>query len=177
MIESRYQSRHVVGDRRLPFERAPRRGMGQRQTRRMERLARKGTECRRQRGTASCGQPTPAAVYRIADDGIPDMRKVHAYLVGPASLELHPHECMGAIARDDAIVSDCLASITSYRHARTLRTMASYGRIDGPPTRHRTTTYREVGTLYLALRQCSDESRMRLGRARHDEQAARVRIE
>src|SRR6185437_2476819 len=85
----RFCSRLARSTLLILFERPPGHGMGQRQPRGMQRLTWKGTEGRGQCGTAARGQPPAADVQRIADDRIADMRKVHAYLMRPASLQLY----------------------------------------------------------------------------------------
>src|SRR5579863_175442 len=137
VIEGRQQSGHVGRNRGLPFEGTAGQRMSQREARRMQRLARKSAQRRRQRRTAARGQPPAAAVYRIADDGIADVRQVYAYLVCPSGVELHAHESVGAITLDYAVMRDRFASITSHRHTRALRTVTSDGRIHSASTRHR----------------------------------------
>src|SRR6185312_2029307 len=177
LIERRQQTRHVVRNRDLPFERTPGHGMGQRQPRGMQRLTWKGTEGRGQCGTAARGQPTAADVQRIADDRIADMRNVHAYLMRPASLQLYPHESVGSITLDDTVVGNGLAAIASYCHTSPLRTVAPYGRIHGASARHCAGADRKIDTLNLALGERGNQSCVRFRRARHDEQAAGVLVE
>ena len=92
-----------------------------------------------QSGAAARGRPPPAAIYRIADNGITDVRKMYADLVGASGLELHPHQSVGAKSLDDAVVRNGRAPIASHRHTRALRAVASDGRIHRAAARHRAT--------------------------------------
>ena len=137
----------------------------------------------------SMKEPTAAgfaAIQRIAETWMPNRREMHANLMHPARVGLHPHQrrasfvgFRGVESREHRDMADCVARrIRSHRHPLALDWMPS----DGPLDRHavarefalddRQICFRDGAILELS-RKCGARKR----RARHDHHARRVFVQ
>ena len=133
---------------------------------------------RRQRRRRAGDQPAPAAVDRIADHREADVRQVHADLVRAPGLELHAHQRVRAeaLARRGS---------GSPRGARRRAPPCGCAACGGGRSAHRSCRRRSCTPVHSARYSRRDRARrqgrhqrgVRLGRARHDQQAAGVLVE
>ena len=80
---------------RLPRHRVPGRGGGELQAGGVQGLAAEGAQRPGELGAAPCREAQPAAVDRVAHEGVVQVGQVHADLVGPPGLETDPHVGVG----------------------------------------------------------------------------------
>src|SRR6185437_4279911 len=104
--------------------------MRQLQPRRMQRLTREPVELRDQCRAGARWKPTAAAIHRITNNRIPDMRQVHTDLMRAATLELDMHERVRTKTLHQAIVCHRWTPVAAHGHARALTPMATDRLID-----------------------------------------------
>jgi outer membrane protein assembly factor BamD len=172
LLEQREQVAQVRGQRRRVLQRCARARVCERETTGVQGLALECPQGVRQRRLRARRQAQAAAVLRIADQRVTDVRHVHAYLVRASRLQLHAHVCMPAKAVLYAIVRDGRAAILAHAHARALRGMPADGSVDRAACRQHADDHRLVTPFDGVGLQGAHERRVGSHGARDDEQSA-----
>lgn len=130
-VQGGYQLLHVCRQRRFPAHRPAIARVNQTEPGGMQGLASELMQGLHQRGTGPFRMPCAAAVERIADQGVPEVRHVDADLMRAPGLQFHSQECMGTKLPFHAIVADGRLATSAHRHACANLGMSADGRIDG----------------------------------------------
>ena len=134
-----------------------------------------------QRGAQLLGrafrQREPAAVNAVTDDRVIDVREVHADLVSAPGFELHADVRVRTETPDHAVMRDGIATAVADRHAHAVRRVPVDRRVDRAARRHHAPADGFVFAMNLARLEHPHQRGVRLERAGHDQQSARVLVE
>ena len=161
---------HIVRQRGVPRSRAARRRMHERQLFRVQRLAPK-VDC--------TARPLRAfrTVYGVADERVPDGRKVHPYLVRATGLETASQQCRLRKRLDDAVMGNRRLAARNDRHARALHGVPSDRRLHHTLACDTSMHQREILARHRTGLELAHEVSVSGERLRDHQQSARVLVE
>ncbi|MCW0424878.1 hypothetical protein NB713_002821 [Xanthomonas sacchari] len=143
----------------------------------VQRLALEATQFGDQLLAGALGQLQRAAVQRVADDGVLQVRHVYADLMGAAGLQAAFQGRMGAEALAQPVVGDGVAAVLAHRHAQAVARMAVDRRVGGAAGDQGPDHHRQILPVHVARGQLRHQRGVRLQGPRHHHGAAGVLVQ